>query len=185
MPFSLGIITGATLGSRLLPRFGPRALMATGLLMAAAGLVLFSTIDVHSTYVSVVLPAEIIVSLGMGMSFVPMSSTALLGVGDQNAGVASALVNATQQTGGSMGAALINTIATTATVAYLAAHGTSPAALEAGAIHGYTNAFTFSAVMLALAATTAFALIRRRPRPAEAAAEGQVEPGEGVVLAVV
>ena len=186
VPFSLGIITGATLGSRFLPRFGPRALMATGLLMAAAGLVLFSTIDVHSTYLSVVLPAEIIVSLGMGMSFVPMSSTALLGVGDQDAGVASALVNATQQTGGSMGAALINTIATTATVSYVATHGTSPASLEAGAIHGYTNAFVFSAVMLGLAATTAFTLIRRRARPAEALAEGQVEPGgEGVALAVV
>ena len=113
VPFSFGIITGATLASRLLPRFGPRALMTIGLLMAAAGLVLFSTIDVHSTYVSIVLPAEIIVSLGMGMSFVPMSSTALIGVGPQDAGVASALVNATQQTGGSMGAALINTIATT------------------------------------------------------------------------
>ena len=99
VPFSLGIIAGATAASRLLPRFGPRACMAGGLLMAAAGLVLFSTLDVHSAYVSTVLPAEIIVSLGMGLSFVAMSSTALIGVGDQDAGVASALVNATQQTG--------------------------------------------------------------------------------------
>jgi ABC-type multidrug transport system permease subunit len=73
--------------------------------------------------------------------------------------VASALVNATQQTGGSLGAALINTIATGATASYLALHGTSASAEVAGAIHGYTTAFTFSAIMLALAAATAFTLI--------------------------
>ena len=182
VPFSLGIITGATAASRLLPRFGPRALLTGGLLMAVGGLALFSTLDVHSAYVSVVLPAEIIVSLGMGLSFVAMSSTALIGVSQQDAGVASALVNATQQTGGTMGAALINTIATSATVSYVAAHGTSPEALTAGAIHGYTTAFTFSAIVLALAATAAFTLIRRRARTAEAMAGGE---GETLALAAV
>ena len=152
VPFSLGIIAGAAAASRFLPRFGPRLTMGSGLVMAAAGLALFSTLGVDSTYVSIVLPAELIVSLGMGMSFVAMSSTALIGVNPEDAGVASALVNSTQQTGGTMGAALINTIATTATVSYLAVHGSSPAALEAGAIHGYTSAFTFSAIVLAVAA---------------------------------
>jgi EmrB/QacA subfamily drug resistance transporter len=161
VPFSIGIIAGATAASRLLPRFGPRATMGTGLVMAAAGLALFSTLGVASTYVSIVLPAEVIVSLGMGMSFVAMSSTALVGVNPEDAGVASALVNSTQQTGGTMGAALINTIATTATVSYVATHGTSAAALEAGAIHGYTSAFTFSAIVLAAAAVAALTLIRR------------------------
>ena len=171
VPFSLGIITGATLASRLLPRFGPRAVMAGGLALATIGLVLFTTLDVHSAYVSVVLPAEVIVSFGMGLAFVAMSSTALIGVSPEDAGVASALVNATQQTGGSMGAALINTIATTATASYLATHGTSPAAQASGAVHGYTSAFTFSAAVLAVAATASFALIRRgRPAPAESEA---------------
>jgi predicted MFS family arabinose efflux permease len=142
VPFSLGIITGASAASRLLPRFGPRALLTAGLLMAVAGLALFSTLDVHSTYVGTVLPAEIIVSLGMGLSFVAMNSTALIGVSPEDAGVASALVNATQQTGGTMGAALINTIATSATVSYVATHGPSAASLTAGAIHGYTTAYS-------------------------------------------
>ena len=75
--------------------------------------------------------------------------------------MASALVNATQQTGGTMGAALINTIATSATVSYVAAHGKSAASLTAGSIHGYTTAFTFSAIVLAVAGVSAFALIRR------------------------
>ncbi len=161
VPFSFGIIAGAAVSSRFLPRFGPRLVMSLGLVMAAVGLGLFTTLGVHSSYFGTVLPAEVIVSLGMGLAFVAMSSTALIGVHPEDAGVASALVNATQQTGGSMGAALINTIATTATASYLVAHGTSPAALAAGAIHGYTTAFTFSAAVLALAAASTFVLVRR------------------------
>jgi EmrB/QacA subfamily drug resistance transporter len=187
IPFSLGIIGGATAASRLLPRFGPRAVMGGGLLMATAGLALFTTLDVHSAYISTVLPAEVVVSLGMGMSFVAMSSTALVGVRPDDAGVASALVNATQQTGGTMGAALINTIATTATASYLATHGTSPAALTAGAIHGYTSAFTFSAVVLAAAAISALVLVRRG-RPAagpDGADEVAVDDTELLALAGV
>jgi EmrB/QacA subfamily drug resistance transporter len=169
VPFSLGIITGATMASRLLPRFGPRLLMTGGLLLGMTGLILFSTLDVHSAYLSTVLPAEVIVSLGMGLSFVAMSSTALIGVSPQDAGVASALVNATQQTGGTMGAALINTIATSATATYIAAHGKSAASVAAGSIHGYTTAFTFSAIVLAVAAVSAFTLIRRgRPEASDA-----------------
>jgi len=161
LPFSLGIIVGASLASRFLPRVGPRAVMTTGLVLAAGGLFMFSTIDAHSTYASIVLPAELIVSLGMGLAFVAISSTALIGVQPADAGVASALVNSAQQTGGSLGAALINTIATTATASYLATNGHSPAALEAGAIHGYTTAFTFSGIVLAAAAVSAFTLVRR------------------------
>jgi EmrB/QacA subfamily drug resistance transporter len=176
VPFSLGIIAGATVASRFLPRFGPRALMSVGLLMAAAGLAILTTLTTHSSYFVTVLPAEVIISLGMGMSFVAMSSTALIGVHPEDAGVASALVNATQQTGGSMGAALINTIATTATASYLVVHGSSPSAVAAGAIHGYTTAFTFSAIVLAVAASAAFVLIRRtRTAAPNAAAEGLVD----------
>jgi EmrB/QacA subfamily drug resistance transporter len=179
VPFSLGIITGASAASRLLPRFGPRAVMTIGFLMGAAGLGMFSTIDVHSTYVATVLPAELIVSLGMGMAFVTLSSTALIGVNPEDAGVASALVNATQQTGGSMGAALINTIATSATASYLVSHGHSPAALVAGTINGYTTAFVFSGSLLGLAALAAFILIQRQRRPDTASVE------EGVAAEVM
>jgi EmrB/QacA subfamily drug resistance transporter len=160
VPFSVGIISGATMASRLLPRFGPRALMTGGLSLAAIGLALFTLLNVNSSYAANVLPSLIIVSLGMGMSFVPMSSTALIGVDHSDAGVASALVNSTQQTGSTMGAALINTIATTATVSFIASHPKTAANLTAGAIHGYTSAFTFSAIVLALAAITAFSMIR-------------------------
>jgi len=168
VPFSLGIIMGATAASRLLPRFGPRFVILLGLVLGAVGLGIFTLIGVHTTYASLVLPAEVIVSFGMGLSFVAMSSTSLIGVTPADAGVASALLNSTQQTGGSMGAALINTIATGATASYLAVHGRSATAEIAGSIHGYTTAFTFSAIVLATAAVAAFTLIRA-PRAGSAA----------------
>jgi EmrB/QacA subfamily drug resistance transporter len=160
VPFSLGVILGATAASGLMPRFGARFVMLLGLVLGAIGLGVFTLLGVHTSYASLVLPAELIVSTGMGLSFVALSSTSLIGVAPTDAGVASALVNSTQQTGSTMGAALINTIATSATASYLAVHGKSAAAEVAGSIHGYTTAFLFSAIVLATAAVAAFALVR-------------------------
>ncbi len=187
LPFSFGVIVGATLASRFLPRFGPRALITGGIVTAGLGLLLFSSLTIHSSYVSTVLPAMLLTSVGMGLSFVPISSTALTGVRPADAGVASALVNSTQQTGGTMGAALINTIATTATASYLATHERSTVSVAAGAIHGYTTAFTFSACVMGAAAVATFLLIRRgRPDPeGDVAAVAETEGDEGLTLAVV
>jgi EmrB/QacA subfamily drug resistance transporter len=162
LPFSAGIVVAAGLASALLPRFGPRPLMVGGTLASALGMVLFMQIKVESSFVSHVLPAEIVMSLGMGFAFVALSSTALIGVEDRDAGVASALINTTQQVGGSLGTALLNTIAATATVHYISNHGAnSPAA---GAVHGYTVAFTWGLGALILAAILSFLLItKQRP----------------------
>jgi EmrB/QacA subfamily drug resistance transporter len=182
LPFSGGIIVGAGLASRLLPRVGPRALMVTGLLMATAGLIWFTRLGVDSSYLAHVLPGEIVISLGMGLAFVPMNSTALIGVDPKDAGVASALVNTTQQVGGALGTSLLNTVAATAATGYLVAHlraASSPlAATQAAAVHGYTTAFTVSAGLLALAAVTAGVLIRatRQELPVSASSP---EPGAG------
>lgn len=165
LPFSIGIITGATLASRALPRFGPRPLMVGGLVLATVGLALFTRLGPQSGYLLDLLPAEIIASIGMGLTFVPMSSTALVGVDVADAGVASALVNTTQQVGGALGTALLNTVATSAAASYLAEHSfeVHPAATAAAAaVHGYTLAFTVSAGLLGLAVLTAAALIRAR-----------------------
>jgi EmrB/QacA subfamily drug resistance transporter len=160
LPFSGGIILGAGLVSQLLPRIGPRIPMIVGLTMAAAGLLWFTQLGVHSSYAAHVLPPEIIVSLGMGMTFVPMSSTALIGVHAKDAGVASALVNATQQVGGALGTALLNTVAATATAAYLASHVHSIAVTAPAAVHGYTTAFAVSAALLAAAAIAVAIFVR-------------------------
>ncbi len=172
LPFSGGIVIGAGLASRLLPRFGPRGIVAIGIAMAALGLGWFTQVGVHTGYAAHVLPAEIVVSIGMGLAFVPLSSTALVGVAPNDAGVASALVNTTQQVGGSLGTALLNTIAASATATYLVAHGRS--AVAAGLVHGYTTAFTYSAVIIGLAVVTTVALVRagRHEVPAEPFALG-------------
>jgi EmrB/QacA subfamily drug resistance transporter len=164
LPFSVGIVSGATVSSRLLPRIGPRALMVSGFTLAAIGLGLFTRIGVDSEYLTRLLPAEVVVSLGMGMAFVPLSSTALIGVDPGDAGVASALVNTTQQTGGSLGVSLLNTVAASATTSYLIGHGTAANAPAAALVHGYTTAFDISGALLAGAAVTAFAILRATKR---------------------
>ena len=160
LPFSVGIISGATLASQLLPRIGPRPLMGGGLLLATAGLALFTQVHTGTTYWGHLLPAELMVSLGMGTAFVPMSSTALVGVGTADAGVASALVNTTQQTGGSLGVSLLNTVAASATTGYLASHHGGSSVLAAAAVHGYTTAFSISAALLGVAALVALVVLR-------------------------
>ena len=106
------------------------------------------------------LPAEIVMSLGMGFAFVALSSTALIGVDDRDAGVASALVNTTQQVGGSLGTALLNTIAASATVHYISSHGAGSVAV--GTVHGYTVAFTWGLGALILAAVLSFVLVTKQ-----------------------
>ncbi len=159
LPFSAGIIAGAGVSSRLLPRTGPRGLLVTGLSLATLGLLWFSRLTPSSSYVTHVLVGEILVSIGMGITFVPMNSTSLFGVDEENAGVASALVNTTQQVGGALGTALLNTIAASATVSYLALRVHNASTRSAGAVHGYTTAFEVSAALVASAAVVAGLLI--------------------------
>lgn len=174
LPFSGGVIVSAMLASQLLPRLGPRVLMTGGLAMAVAGLVWFTQIGVDTSYASHVLPAELVVSLGLGFVFVPFSNTALVGVAPHDAGVASALVNATQQVGGSLGTALLNTVAASATAAYVAAnHG--PLAVAEGVVHGYVTGFVVSAAVLALAMVASVALVK--------ASRFDLPAGEGLPVA--
>ncbi|HMD46781.1 MAG TPA: MFS transporter [Acidimicrobiales bacterium] len=182
LPFSGGIIIGATLSSRLLARLGPRIPMATGLGMATLGLLWLTRLGPTSIYALHVLPAEIVVSLGMGMAFVPMSSTALVGVDRNDAGVASALVNATQQIGGSLGIALLNTLAAAATIAYATTHRPAPGLRAAAAVHGYTTAFTVSAALVAAAFVVTMVLVRARPGDLAPALD---DPGDEVALAAL
>jgi predicted MFS family arabinose efflux permease len=150
LPFSAGIIIGAGSASRILPRTGPRTLIVTGLAMATVALMWFSRLQPHSTYALHVLVPEVIMSIGMGLVFVPMNSTSLYGVDPEDAGVASALVNTTQQVGGALGTAFLNTIAASATASYLVSRiGASKAVKQVAAVHGYTTAFEVSAALVA------------------------------------
>ncbi|MFI5892949.1 MFS transporter [Actinoplanes sp. NPDC051513] len=165
LPFTLGIILGAGFSAQMLTRVGPRILIFAGMLLAAAGMVLLTRIGLDTGFWSHVLPAELIISFGIGVVFGPMSNTALVGVADHDAGVASALINTTQQIGGSLGTALLNTIFTSAVAGYIVDHATSdpaqlPALQGAATVHGYTVAFWVSAAVLGVAAVIALVLVK-------------------------
>ncbi|GAA5179859.1 MFS transporter [Rugosimonospora acidiphila] len=167
LPFTAGIIIGAGVSAPLTPRIGPRIPMVAGLVLTTIGMVLLTQIGVDTGYWSHVMPAVLVISFGMGITFGPLSNTALVGVASHDAGVASALVNSTQQIGGSLGTALLNTIAASALTSYLADHaaGKAPSAAvtAAGTVHSYTVAFWVSAALIAVAAVLTAVLVRARP----------------------
>jgi len=157
LPFPVGVIVSSTIASRTMPVLGPRVLATAGFIAGTLGVLWLTQLSPDASYALHVVPSELLISLGMGHVFVSLSSTALLGVPNEDAGVASALVNTMQQVGGSVGIALMNTIATTATANYITSHGqSSPDAV----VHGFTTAFTVGAAIMAAAAVMVFLLIR-------------------------
>ncbi len=162
LPFSAGIVFGAGLASQFMPRVGAKSPMIVGSAMAVVGLLLLTQVDLHTGYASHVLPAELLISIGMGLAFVPMSSVSLIGVAPHDAGVASALVNTTQQVGGSLGIALLNTIYATVVANYVKDHGSSPIDQAHAQISGYTTSFVWSAVFMAIALVIVVVLVRAR-----------------------
>jgi EmrB/QacA subfamily drug resistance transporter len=159
-----------------LARVGPRALIATGMLLGAGGMAYLTQVTVTSSYVSSVLPALLILGLGFGMIFAPAINTATTGVAREDSGVASALVNTMQQVGGSVGTSALSTIALTATASYLVAHHASPLAPAIAATHGYTTAFAVSAGLLGLGFILAIVLLPSRRRLAELRAASAAAP---------
>ncbi len=162
LPLSAAVLASSTLISRaLLPRLAPRWLMAPGLAVAAVGMATLADLHAGAGYAAHILPAEVLLGLGMGAVFVPAFSTATLGVGRRDAGVASAVAGSAQQIGASVGTALLNTIAAAATAGYLAAH--PRALLTAGLVHGYAHAAGWAAAVLVAAAATVGLLVTAGP----------------------
>jgi EmrB/QacA subfamily drug resistance transporter len=172
LPFALGVIVAAGMATPLVPKVGPRIVISSGLLIAGGGMLWLTQIGVHTSYWTHLLPQLIVMSLGMGLAFPALSSTALTKVRPEDSGVASSLLNASQQVGASLGAALLNTIAATATASYIASHGTS--LTEEGIVHGFTVAFAVGAAILAVGAIVSAVLVegpkRALPNPVAASA---------------
>ena len=174
LPFAFGIILAAGASTGLVPRIGPRIPMTVGLLVAAGGLAWLTQIGVHSDFWVHVAPQEVLMSMGLGLAFPAFSSTALIRISDRDAGVASALVNTTQQIGGSLGTALLNTLAATATASYILSHGV--AATQAGVVHGFAVAFAVGAAFLALGAVVSAVFISAGPSEISAGEKTAVGP---------
>ncbi|MDQ6744408.1 MAG: MFS transporter [Actinomycetota bacterium] len=170
------MISSITANVRLVPRVGARPLVPTGMALGCAGMIYLTGLGTHSSYAGHVLPSLLAMGLGFGLIFAPSIATATLGVEPADAGVASAMVNVSQQVGGSIGTALLSTIAVTAAGHFAAAHVRSPTLPIQAAVHGYTTAFTWSAVIFAGGAVLVGLLLRPRSRiPAPSA-----EPALGV-----
>jgi len=138
---TLTIIVFSAVAQALATRIGVRPLLAIGMALAAVGLVLYARLPVHGHYFADLFPAFIIGGVGMALVFVPMSIGALTGVRADEAGIASGLINTSQQIGGAIGVAIASTIAATYTNHYVHAHPGSTAASGAALTHGFAIAF--------------------------------------------
>jgi EmrB/QacA subfamily drug resistance transporter len=167
LPLTVSVSASAYgLGSRLLPRVSPRTLIVPGLLVAAVGLGLLTQLDASSGYLTLILPSQVLLGAGMGCVFTPAISVATSGVEPRNAGVAAAAATTSMQIGGSVGTAVLNTIAVTATASYLTLHAGSPATAADALVHGYATAIGWACLLLITVALVAVVMLRSlRPQP--------------------
>jgi hypothetical protein len=150
LPMIAALVAASTISSRVMPRVGPRPLLPLGMLIAAGGLaILAARLGLRTSYLDWILPAQLLLGVGLGVVFGCALNTATYGSGAADAGVASALVNTNQQVGGSIGTALLNTLAASALASYVLAHGHSPLVLAQAAVHSYVVGFWVSAAILA------------------------------------
>jgi EmrB/QacA subfamily drug resistance transporter len=163
LPITAGIIIGAGLSQRLVPALGVRAVPMLGLTTATIGMLLLLRLEPGGSYVTDLLPALLPVSVGMGLTFVPVTLLATSGVPGRDAGLASGLFNTSQQIGGALGLAILSTLAVDSTTSTLQAAGGSPTAAESAQalVDGFHVAFVGAAAFLGAALILLMALLRR------------------------
>ena len=153
MPMTIGLVAAATLStSVLLPRFGPRLVVTGGLILSAIGMVLLAQISVESAYALNIVPGLLVGGFGVGSVVAPAMQGAVSGVHHEDAGVASAAINTMQQVGGSIGTALLSTIAASASSHYLVGRELNPLTQAHAAVESYTTAFYWTAGIYAVGA---------------------------------
>jgi EmrB/QacA subfamily drug resistance transporter len=177
LPMSFGIMFAAVFTSRVLTRIGIRIPLLVGPIFALTGLLWLTRLTVGSGYGSIIGPL-LLLALGMGQCFVPLTVTAVSGVAPDEAGLASALLNTGQQVGGALGLAVLGTVAISSARHYLSAasrsahHAVTTAVVNAAQTHGYTTAFKVASAMMAVALLTSILVIRvPKGAPAQEAAD--------------
>jgi EmrB/QacA subfamily drug resistance transporter len=156
LPMVFGIATMAQVSNRIiLPKIGPKPMVPFGLLLAATALFMLHFVGLDTSYWSHVFPYLLLLGFGFGLSLAPSFSTGTLGLAPQDAGVGSATLNTSQQVGGSVGTALLNTLAASAATAFLLGKAINPETLQLAALHSYTRAFEVSAGIFVLGAIVA------------------------------
>jgi EmrB/QacA subfamily drug resistance transporter len=172
LPMTAGIIVTSQIVARLVGRFGPRMFITVGPLLVAGGLLWLSQINDQTSYFPGLVGPMLLVAIGMGNIFVPLTLMAVSGARPQESGLASALLNVGQQIGGSIGIALLGTIAATVTKNQLAGRVPTHAAGNSALASGYGAGFELAAALALAGFALALAVIRgRRPQPAARTAE--------------
>src|SRR5918992_3598600 len=164
LSFSIGPTVGIVT-TRVLARTGPRPLVPAGMAIAALGMVLLTRIGVDTAYASHVLPSLVLIGVGFGLTLGPSFAIATFGVPARDSGVASGMVNTSQQVGGSIGTALLSTLAVSAATEFVTDRGAAPDVLRQAAVEGYTTAFWWAAGIFALGALVCGSLLRSGARP--------------------
>jgi EmrB/QacA subfamily drug resistance transporter len=177
LPLAFGIIVSAGVAATLVTRIGFKPTLVAGMLLLAGGLIWFSQVSPGGEYVSDILPASLLAAAGLGFAFVPMMIAAVSGVTGRDAGLASGLINTSQQVGGALGLAILATIANSRTEDVMAQAGGDPQALPTALTEGFQNAFYVGAGFAIAGALLALVLISNKAsrEHAEAARRGDVE----------
>jgi EmrB/QacA subfamily drug resistance transporter len=164
LPVALLIGVAAGISQRIVPRYGVRAVAVAGMAIAAGGLALMVRVSVHGTYLGTLLPAFVLLAVGLGLSFVPATLIGVSSVHGDDAGLASGLFNTAQQVGGALGLAILATLAASRTSSLISALGHHPAAhLVAGAtVSGYRVAFIVAAGFMLIAILVIVSFLRTR-----------------------
>jgi EmrB/QacA subfamily drug resistance transporter len=164
------VVTSTTVQTRILQRTGVKPLVAAGMTLAMAAMIFFTRLTPGSSYATHVLPGLIVIAVGMGCIFAPAFSTATLGVPRNETGIASAMVNTSQQVGGSVGTALLSTLFASSAASYAASHPRVPGLTAAAMVHGYTTAFWWAAGIFGVGLLVALLVLPSSiPTPAPAA----------------
>jgi EmrB/QacA subfamily drug resistance transporter len=176
LPLTAGIIISAGVASSLVTKFGFKPILTTGLVLTAIGLVWFSQVDVGGSYLGDILFPSLIAAVGLGFAFVPMTIAAVSGVEAHEAGLASGLINTSQQVGGALGLAILASIANSRTDELMQAAGGAQSALPNALTEGFQIAFLGGAAFAVVGAILSATLIsgKESRRHAEAAQRGDV-----------
>jgi EmrB/QacA subfamily drug resistance transporter len=155
------IVVSAATSQALVTKIGVRTVLAVGMALTAAGLVYFTQISVNGSYLVDLTPGFVLTGIGLGFSFVPVTIAALVGVEAHEAGVASGIINTSQQVGGALGTAILSTVAFTRVADYLTTHAPSPTVGLFAAVDGYSVAFGVGAALAALGLVATLLFIPR------------------------
>ena len=176
VPFTVGVIVGAGVSQKLVPALGAREVPVIGAALGAVGLLTFLRLTPDSSYLTDLLPGIVLISIGMGLVFVPVTLIATSGVPADDAGLVSGLFNTSQQIGGALGLAVLSTLATNRTDDELSSVGGAPSPAEQGEalVSGFHVTWAASAILLVAGGALLLLILRRRD--VEAVAHGEAAP---------